>query len=198
MTPTHDELPGYDRTGYWFAGCRPDELPWAIRRLVLARDDFGCVCCGRSVLGQPYSIHVRRPLGTGRDRSPENLITVLGACGERLLLGGDPADEMKGYNVRPWQDPALVPVTYATPAGHACLWLLPDGGRAPRPQAQPPARPLQLLRQAGEREGVDVVVQTAGDQLEPGVDAGQPVVRRHFSVPLRLVKEVVEPQSVHR
>lgn len=130
MTPTHGELPGYARTGYWYAGCRPDELPWATRRLVLWRDDFACVCCNRSVFGQPYAIHVRGPRDRGRDRSPENLITVLGECGERMSLGNEPVDVARGYNVHPSQDPALVPVAYATEAGHASWWLVADGGRS--------------------------------------------------------------------
>lgn len=138
MTPTHHELAAYDRTGYWYAGCRPDELPWAIRRLVLARDDFACVCCNRSVLGQPYSIDVRESRTLGRDRSPENLITVLRECGERIALGLDPADEAKGYKVSPWDDPALVPVVYVTSTGQANWWLLPDGGRSPGAPARRP------------------------------------------------------------
>lgn len=138
MAPTRDELPRYARTGYWYAGCRPDELPWAVRRLVLARDDFACVCCNRSVLGRPYRIHVRRPGRVDGDASPENLITVLGECGERLLSGSDPADAARGYRVFPWGDPALVPVVYVTPAGEASAWLLPDGGRLPEPPSGVP------------------------------------------------------------
>lgn len=172
MTPAHDELPRYARTGYLFAGCRPGELPWAVRRLVLARDDFSCVCCNRCVLGQPYRIHMRKPGSPEADASPENLITVLAECGERMLSAGDPADEARGYIVRPWDDPARVPVAYATPAGQARAWLLSDGRRSPEP---PLSAEVQLPRQAGEREAVDPVAEAALSRLEcraPAVHRG--------------------------
>ncbi len=126
MTTAQHELPGYDR---------PGELPWATRRLVLARDGYVCVCCDRPVLGRPYAIHLRKPRHRGGDFSPENLITVLAECGERISVQRDPADEARGYSVPPGDDPAFVPVAYRNPAGHAVAWLLPDGGRSFEPQA---------------------------------------------------------------
>lgn len=126
MTTSQEELPGYDRAG---------ELPWAVRRLVLARDGFACVCCSRSVLGRPYAIHLRKPSATGGNPSPENLITVLAECGERISLRRDRTDEASGYRLRSWEEPALVPVAYASPAGRAVAWLLPDGDRSAGPPA---------------------------------------------------------------
>jgi hypothetical protein len=112
------------------------EVPWPVRRLVLARDDWACLCCARSVLGQPYALHLRKPWQLGGDTSPENLITVLAECGDRIRGRYDLADEASGYQVRPVEEPALVPVLYSTPAGRKRFWLLPDGGRA----FEPPVR----------------------------------------------------------
>ncbi len=121
MTTSREELPAYDRAG---------ELPWAVRRLVLARDGFACVCCSRSVLGRPYAIQLRKPSDRGGSASPENLITVLAECGERISFRRDRTDEARGYSLRRWEEPALVPVAYASPAGPAVAWLLPDGDRS--------------------------------------------------------------------
>ncbi len=109
------------------------EVPWPVRRLVLARDDWACLCCARSVLGQPYAIHLRKPWHLGGDTSPENLITVRAECGDRIRDRCDPTDEARGYTVRLYDEPALVPVVYSTPAGQTRVWLLPDGGRAFEP-----------------------------------------------------------------
>ncbi len=137
MTTPQDDLPGDGQSEYRRARLRSDaELPWPMRSLVLARDGYACVCCSRPVLGQPYAIHLRKPGSLGGDTSPENLITVLGACGERISSRRDPADVDSGYTVRPGQDPALVPVVFTTPAGRMQVWLLPDGGRSFEPPAE--------------------------------------------------------------
>jgi Arc/MetJ-type ribon-helix-helix transcriptional regulator len=109
-------------------------LPWAVRQLVLARDHWACLCCDQSVLGRRYAIHLRKPWHLGGDASPENLITVLAECGERISADCDPADEARGYIVGSCDEPALVPVMYSTPAGLTRAWLLPDGGRTFEPR----------------------------------------------------------------
>ena len=109
------------------------ELPWPVRQLVLARDNWACLCCGKSILGRPYAIHLRKPWHLGGDTSPENLITVLAECGERITLTYDPADQARGYGVGSSDDPASVPVACFTAAGSAKVWLLRDGGRAFEP-----------------------------------------------------------------
>jgi hypothetical protein len=115
-------------------GRRDDaELPWPVRQLVLARDNWACLCCGKSILGRPYAIHLRKPGHLGGDMSPENLITVLAECGERITLRYDPADQAAGFGVGSTQDPGSVPVAYSTAAGSAKVWLLRDGGRAFEP-----------------------------------------------------------------
>lgn len=105
------------------------ELPWPVRQLVLARDNWACLCCDKSVLGRPYAIHLRKPWHLGGDTSPENLITVLAECGRRIRARRDPADRARGYRVGWCDDPALVPVVYSTSAGRTRVWLLPDGSR---------------------------------------------------------------------
>jgi hypothetical protein len=69
----------------------------------------------------------------GGEMSPENLITVLAECGERIRTRRDPVDEAKGYSVGWCDEPAHVPVVYSTPAGQTRAWLLADGGRAFEP-----------------------------------------------------------------
>lgn len=102
------------------------------RALVLARDGYACVCCGRSVIGQEYSLQHRKRRSQGGDNSPSNLVTVLGSgtrgCHWRIDSRRDPADEAKGYTVRSWDDPALVPVMIMSGHGSGVLaWLTPDG-----------------------------------------------------------------------
>jgi len=97
---------------------------------VLARDRWACLCCGKSILSRPYAIHLRKPRRLGGRTSPENLITVLAECRERIKAGRDPADQARGYAIRAGDEPELVPVLFRTPAGQARVWLLPNGGRA--------------------------------------------------------------------
>lgn len=131
MTTTQAELPRDAPAGHGDDA----EVPWPVRRMVLARDNWACLCCARSVLGRPYAIHLRKPWRLGGDTSPENLITVLAECGDRIGARCDPVDEAKGYQVGSCDEPARVPVLYATPAGHKKVWLLPDGGQGFEPPA---------------------------------------------------------------
>ena len=64
-----------------------------VRRLVLERDGYLCICCGSSIFGKPSAIHLRKPEHFGGSATPENLITVLHACGERISFRRDPLDE---------------------------------------------------------------------------------------------------------
>jgi hypothetical protein len=109
------------------------ELPWPVRQLVLARDNWACLCCGKSILGRPYAVQLRKPWPLGGDVCPENLITVLAECGQRITLEYDPGDRAAGFGVGACDDPASVPVAYSTAAGSAKVWLRRDGGRAFEP-----------------------------------------------------------------
>ena len=104
----------------------------AVRRLVLERDGYSCVCCGISVIGRPYSLQHRKRRSQGGGNDPTNLVTVLGSgttfCHERIDSRRDPEDEAKGYTVRSWDDPALIPVMLFSEHGSGITaWLLPDG-----------------------------------------------------------------------
>ena len=71
------------------------------RALVLARDGHACVCCGRSIIGQVYSLQHRKRRSQGGGNSPSNLVTVLGdgttGCHARIDSRIDPEDAAKGY-----------------------------------------------------------------------------------------------------
>jgi hypothetical protein len=108
------------------------------RKLVLERDGYACVCCGWSILGQPYSLQHRKRRSQGGGNSPPNLITVLGTgttgCHLRIDSRIDPEDEEKGYTVRSWQDPADVPVMVFSEHGSgATVWLTADGRYSDEP-----------------------------------------------------------------
>lgn len=104
-----------------------------VRALVLARDGHACACYGRSVIGQVYSLQHRKRRSQGGSNSPSNLITVLGdgarGCHARIDSRIDPHDEAKGYTVRSFDDPAMVPVMYfKRPGGPGfTAWLADDG-----------------------------------------------------------------------
>lgn len=107
----------------------PDKLT---RETVLERDRYQCVCCGVSVIGQPYSLQHRKRRSQGGDNSPPNLITVLGTgttgCHLRIDSRIDPHDEEKGYTVRSWQNPSDVPVMVFSEGGSGMtLWATEDG-----------------------------------------------------------------------
>ena len=102
------------------------------RMLVLERDGWACVCCGRSVIGQPYSLQHRKRRSRGGSNDPSNLVVVLGTgttgCHQRINSRIDPADEAKGYTVRSWDAPAQVPVMLFSEHGSGITaWLWDDG-----------------------------------------------------------------------
>jgi hypothetical protein len=110
------------------------------RGLVLERDGYSCVCCGRSIMGQEYSIQHRKRRSQGGTSSPSNLITLLGSgitrCHGRIDSRIDPHDEAKGYTVRGAYDPAQIPVMlFASSDSGVVMWPTDDG----RWSAEPPA-----------------------------------------------------------
>ena len=102
------------------------------RALVLARDGHACVCCGRSVIGQVYSLQHRKRRSQGGGNSPSNLVTVLGdgsrGCHARIDSRIDPHDAAKGYTCQSWEDPAGVPVMFFDESGGGFTAWLPDDG----------------------------------------------------------------------
>jgi hypothetical protein len=103
-----------------------------VRSVVLERDGYACVCCGRSVIGQVYSLQHRQRRSQGGTNALSNLLTVLGdgtrGCHARIDSRIDPHDEAKGYTVRSHQDPALVPVMVFSEDGSVVtVWPTADG-----------------------------------------------------------------------
>jgi hypothetical protein len=99
---------------------------------VLERDGHACVCCGRSVIGQVYSLQHRKRRSQGGTNDPNNLITVLGdgttGCHQRMDSRRDREDAAKGYTVQSWQDPAEVPVMVSSEHGSgATVYLTSEG-----------------------------------------------------------------------
>ncbi len=105
-----------------------------VRRIVLERDGYRCVCCGRSVIGQRYSLGHRVRASQGGKAVPSNLITVLGLGGEqchgRIDRRTGPHDEGKGYALWSWDDPLDIGVMYfESPDGPGVTYWLDDAGR---------------------------------------------------------------------
>lgn len=120
-------------------------IPPAVRRLVLARDGWRCVCCGHPVERGDYSLGHRVRASQGGEAVPQNLVTLqgLGAAGHhgRIDLYKDPAGGAKGYRLPSMTDgkptdPALFPVMIMSAGGSgATVWLTPDGKYDTRPPA---------------------------------------------------------------
>lgn len=110
----------------------------ALRELVLERDGRACVCCGLSVVGQVYSLQHRQRRSQGGRNVASNLITMLGdgtrGCHARVDSRIDLEDEAKGFTVRSWDDPALVPVmVFEADGSGALVYLLDDGSVSATP-----------------------------------------------------------------
>ena len=107
---------------------RSATIPREVRLLVLERDRYRCTCCGRSIIGQRYSLGHRLRASQGGKAVPSNLLVFLGwggeACHGRIDSRRDPSDEENGLTVRSWKDPALVPVKLHSGIR---VWLTDDG-----------------------------------------------------------------------
>lgn len=108
----------------------PDD---ATRKLVLERDWYRCVCCGKSITGRRYSLQHRKRRSQGGDNSPSNLVLLCGAVGEPGSCRDacdwrSPEMEDRGFWLCPNEDPALIPVVTNSPTGsQLVLWLTPEG-----------------------------------------------------------------------
>ena len=90
-----------------------------VRKLVLERDGWCCVRCGRWVKNRPYSLQHRDARGMGGTSDPEInspvlLIVLCGSgttgCHGEVEEYRSPEDGRKGYRLKSGQDPALTPV----------------------------------------------------------------------------------------
>lgn len=103
-----------------------------VRKMVLKRDGYMCVCCGRSIEGQRYSLAHRLRASQGGKAVPSNLLTFLGWGGQehhgRIDSRVDPEDEARGYTVRSGTDPAGVAVMVFSESGSgASMYATSDG-----------------------------------------------------------------------
>jgi hypothetical protein len=109
----------------------------ATRELVLERDEYRCVCCGKPVSDGPWSTQHRRARGNGGTSRPEinrpsNLIIL---CGSATSPGGchlwcerrSTEAEDLGYvvSLNSKEDPADVPVHHWL---YGLVYLRDDGG----------------------------------------------------------------------
>ena len=103
-----------------------------VRALVLARDNYSCVDCGKPLRFEHYSLGHRLRASHGGRPVPSNLITLWGLGGEyhhgRIDLYRDPDDKVKGYRLDSGQDPKQVPVrVWAGPGKWRTAFLWDDG-----------------------------------------------------------------------
>jgi hypothetical protein len=110
----------------------------AVRALCLARDGWACVCCGISIIGYPYSLGHRLRAGQLGKPVPSNLLVFRGLGinsldpddhHARIDSRRDPSDASKGYSLRSYQNPLLVPVTVFSPDGPGMALWLDDSGK---------------------------------------------------------------------
>lgn len=97
------------------------------RILILERDNYCCIRCGRNIAGRDYSIHHRLPRGQGGSNSPQNLMTICGS-GTTGCHGWIESRRAISYEtgdlVRRRHDPATVPVCVHA---RGVVYLRPDG-----------------------------------------------------------------------
>lgn len=106
-----------------------------VRSLVLDRDDYQCVACGKHILmlGDWWSMQHRKARGQGGTNEPSNLIVLCGSatspgchlkCEQR-----DREMQARGYWLESWQDPRAEGVMYfERPDGPGVThWLADDG-----------------------------------------------------------------------
>lgn len=112
-----------------------------VRALVLARDGYACVRCGKGCGPgiAEYSLQHRKARGVGGDNSLPNLILLCGSAttgchGEVEARGnGDPVkrrdDQARGYRLESHQEPGLEPVMYfeREDGPGFTAWLADDG-----------------------------------------------------------------------
>lgn len=111
---------------------RPDGPVPKVRAVVLIRDGYMCVRCGKGIAEQVYSIHHRVLRSQGGTHTPENLVTLCGTgttgCHGWVHANITEATDA-GWIVQGGEDPATVLVQYVSEHGGGYSALLEaDGG----------------------------------------------------------------------
>jgi len=109
-----------------------------VRALVLKRDGWSCVACGRDISdGWPYSLQHRLARGQGGGNQPFNLVTLCGtATSPGCHLRAERRDRdmhAAGYYLESWQDSEREPVMIHGAQGGVTVWLTDDGRYAFEP-----------------------------------------------------------------
>jgi HNH endonuclease len=112
-----------------------DEIPAAVRAVVLARCGGRCEACGESLAEGPVHMHHRRKRN-GRNHTPDNLVALHSTCHvvapEAVHQRPEWARE-RGLIVFSGGDPTATPLT------------LPDGRRVLLDPVEPIYRPVEAL-----------------------------------------------------
>jgi 5-methylcytosine-specific restriction endonuclease McrA len=108
------------------------------RGLVLARDNWQCVSCGKPAGGNAWwSIQHRVARGVGGGNSLQNLIVLCGSATSagchRDAENRTAESHARGYWLRSDENPALVPVLLH---GRVLAWLDDSGGYSFQPPAE--------------------------------------------------------------
>ena len=103
------------------------------RGLVLARDNWRCVACGKPVGGACtwWSLQHRVARGQGGGNEPFNLITMCGSATTGCHARCEARDrefQARGYWLESWQDPRTEPVMVVTEDGGITVLLDGAGG----------------------------------------------------------------------
>jgi 5-methylcytosine-specific restriction endonuclease McrA len=107
------------------------------RELVLARDNWQCVSCGKPAGSGWWSIQHRVARGVGGGNSLQNLVVLCGSATSagchREAENRTAESHARGYWLRSDENPALVPVLLR---GRVLAWLDDSGGYSFRPPAE--------------------------------------------------------------
>ena len=112
---------------------RDTEPSRKVRQVVLERDGYACVACGKPI-GQAawWSMQHRVARGQGGRNEPFNLIVLCGSATSagchRRAEDRDREFNARGYWLHSWEDPAATPLMVFSPGGSGVMaWPTADG-----------------------------------------------------------------------
>jgi hypothetical protein len=102
-------------------------VPAKLRELVLERDEYRCVRCGCSIVGQRYSLQHRKARQMGGRKGAHTAANLVVLCGSattgchQIVESEREYAQRQGYAVPSWGDPEKLPVWR-----HGFGWQLPS------------------------------------------------------------------------